>query len=426
MARASIRTHLSLQKFAKIFGINPVHFAGGQGASIWPGEGCGDVWPQHSWQRMDIISREDVAQAIHDAEEDIKRVLGFPVAPEFVVSEQHPWPKFYDHAYWGGPVTASGMKNKTVSARWGHVVDVGRRGTTLIDAAAAVVYSDPDGDGFDELATITASTTVTDACEVKMYVAGKSADPAWEIRPVKTKTISGGTVTITLDSWLLLDPALWETFPTTGGFTAIDIEDTESYLTTVDLYREYTNKSSALSQFAWETGPQPSCSLCNGAGCTSCTLTTQDGCLVIRGSNAGTLTPLPATYADSTWTPTYFSLDREPDYVNIWYQAGYRSEEYLAGRTCDPLSDYLAQAIAWLTVARLETQPCGCGHVAAQFKALRRDLAEIERSVGTSFASIRTTDTISNPFGSKDGEVRAWNRVSRLMANEQNWKGGAL
>lgn len=420
MARASVYTHLSLDRFARLFGIAPTHFNQGAGSALWPVAGCGDVWPQWSWQKYDVISREDLAQAIHDAEEDIKHVLGYPVAPEFVTAEQQAWPRHYDRTYVGGPVTATGMKHKSLFARYGKVVDTGRRGTTLIDDVAAVVYSDPDNDGFDELATITATTTVTDPNEIKIYVPGKSASPTWEIRPVRSKSISGGTVTITVDSWLLLDPALWEAYPTGAELQAIDIEDNESYLVTVDVYREYVSKSSALAQFGWETGPSLSCTTCLGAGCASCTLTTQDGCLIVRDSNAGMLTPLPATYDedDATWTPAYFSVDREPDHVYMWYKAGLRSEEYLAGRTSDPLSDYLAQAIAWLTVARLEADPCGCGRVSEQFQSLRKDLAVLDRSVNTSI-SIRASETITNPFGSREGEVRAWNRVARLMSAEQ-------
>src|SRR3990167_2973410 len=215
MSRASVYTHLSLDKFAKLFGLSPVHFQGAAGSNYWPVVGsCDDVWKQWSWQRFDVISKEDLAQSIHDAEEDIKRVLGFPVAPEFVTGEKQTYPKFFDTTYYGGPVSATGLRNKAINTRYGRVIAAGRRATTLVDADAAVVYSDPDGDGFDELATITATTSLTDACEIKLYVAGKSADPTWEIRPLKTKSISGTTLTITLDSWLLIDPTLWETHPT--------------------------------------------------------------------------------------------------------------------------------------------------------------------------------------------------------------------
>lgn len=428
MARATIYTHLSLDRMAKLFGLNPVHFQGAAGSGYWPVQsGCDDVWRQWGWQRFDVIAREDLAQAIHDAEEDIKRVLGYPVAPEFITAEKQPWTKFYESAYYGGPVTASAMRNKAISAKYGKVIAAGRRATTIVDADAAIVYSDPDGDGFEELATITATTSLTDSCEIKVYVAGKSADPTWEIRPLKTKTISGTTLTITLDSWLLLDPTLWEAYPTDQDAENIDIEDNESYLTTVDIYREYVSTSSALSQFAWETGPSTNCLVCGGSGCASCTLTTQNGCLVIRDADSGIVTPLPATYDsdEGTWTPEDFDVYREPDYVSLWYQAGYRSEQFLSGNSCEPLSDYLAQAIAWLAIARLEAPPCGCGRVEEQFKMLRRDLAEIDRSVNIAI-NIRGSDLVTNPFGTREGEYRAWNRISRMMANETHYGGGAL
>jgi hypothetical protein len=418
-------THLSLSRFASIFGLAPVHFAGASGSSIFPlGEPCGDVWQQHAWQNNDIISREDIAQAIYDAETDIANVLGYPVAPEYITAESHAWAKFYDRSV----ISASGAvrgESKSVPTRYGKVVEVGRRALSLIDADATVTYSDPDEDDWNELATITASTSLTSTDGIKLYTAGKAGDPRWEIRPILSKSISGSTLTITLKSWLLIDPELWEAYPTTTEApTPIDIEDPDTFVTTVDIYREYTDSTNYPAQFTWNASTTGYfCSTCNGLGCPSCTPTTQNGCLQIKDTDRGFVIPTPATYA-SGWTVGAWSIARDPDSVKLWYQAGNRSEGFLAGLDNDPLDQYLAQAIAWLAIARLEAPPCGCGRVQAQFEYLRRDVSEVDRTRAV-IISVIGPEMVTNPFGTRQGEVRAWNRIARIVGNAE-WKGGAV
>lgn len=426
MARSNeLQTHLSLSRFAKIFGLNPIHFAGGAGSVVWPlGSGCDAVWQQHAWQNNDIISREDATQAIYDAERDIQAVLGYPVAPEFITQEAHAWPKFYDKAVVSASTAVRG-ESKLVATRQARVIGVGRRAVAEVDTGAAVVYSDPNSDTWDELATITiAGSGLTSTDGVKVYVAGHSADPLWEIRPLKSKSLSGGTLTITLDSWLLIDPDLWEYHPTGSAPQTIDVDDAANFLSTVDVYREYVDSTNYPAQFTWNSSQNPGwCNSCGGVGCASCTPTTQNGCAKLYDADRGFVQPLPATYASSTWTIQPWSVGKDPDSVKLWYYAGRRSQRFLDGLDSDPLDQYLAQAIAWLAVARLEAPPCGCGRVSEQFAAIRKDIAEVDRARGV-FFSVLNPDMISNPFGTRRGEVDAWNRVAKLVDGEM--KAGVL
>ena len=53
MSRAETCTLLSLDRFAKMFGINPVHFSGAGGSDIFPlKDGCSDVWFQRSYMKI--------------------------------------------------------------------------------------------------------------------------------------------------------------------------------------------------------------------------------------------------------------------------------------------------------------------------------------------------------------------------------------
>ena len=95
MARASKYTLLSLDRFAKIMQINPVHFNGAVGGTFWPDNGaCEGIWPQHTWQTVEgLASREYLAEMIWQAEWDIKQVLGYSPALTWEESEPHPYPK---------------------------------------------------------------------------------------------------------------------------------------------------------------------------------------------------------------------------------------------------------------------------------------------------------------------------------------------
>jgi hypothetical protein len=417
MARASTITLLSLDRFARIMGLNPAHFNGAAGANIMPTSGhCNDIWHQMAWQNADAVSREDLALAIHDAEEDMASVLGYYPAPKWIAKEMHRYPRHYRRDAWGNGRNVRG-DSKSIIAKRGKFIQAGRRAVSLIDDAVAVTYSDPDGDGFNELATITAATSLTDACEIKVYTAGKSGAQEWEIRPAKSKVISGGNVTITFDAWQLINPTLWEALTTeVEGNRALDLT-ASIYVSTVDVYREYTDFSQASAEFSWEPEPGSGlafpCPSCGGGGCLACENTIQTGCLHVRDVERGILVPTPGTYDDDedTWQGASWTDCREPDTVKLWYRAGELDERYLRGETCEELSDYLAQAIAWLATARLERNICACNNAHALAADLRRDLA-FTPSDGGSF--ILSDEDLANPFGTKKGEVMCWKRISKL------------
>jgi hypothetical protein len=408
MARASIPTLLSLDRFARILGINPVHFGGAVGSTIWPPVGrCSKVWPQHTWQdETDVLSREEVAQAIADAEHDIKRVIGFAAAPTWESEEVHGYT--YPPRGWNGTLAYP------LRTLWGKVIAGGSRAVTAIDEAVAVVYSDPDGDGYDELATITCATSLTSAREAKLFFAGTDAAPEWEIRPVRSKTISGGTLTVTADAWLFFDPDLWERYPPSGGVPNIDAEDAASYVTTVDVYREYNDTTATSSTFFWQG--TSGCLTCGGSGCSVCGLTTQNGCLSVVDANHGVVQPYPATYSadDAVWTWTTPSSCAWPTQVKLSYYAGLISQRYLKGQDNDPLDHYLAQAITWLAVARLDRPLCDCGNANTVARELQRDLTAVTKG-NDRYMRFENMDIYTNPFGTRAGEVKAYQRVAHLL-----------
>jgi len=420
LAQALPKTCLPLLTYARIMGIHPAHFLGLAGGSIFPVTGqCSDVWWQHSWQAHDRVSREDLAYVIQEAEREIESVLGYSVCPTFHSKEMHRYPQHFRRDTFGNGRNTRGQY-KSIKAKSGKFIEAGQRAVTLIGTATlgagTLALSDPDGDGFNELVTITLPASLSDACEIKAYPPDYSGQEAWEIRPAKSKTITGGNVILQFDRWQIVKPDNYETFPTNEDVIALDPTDNTNFLTSIEVYREYTDFSQSSAEFSWT--PDPSnflngyCGSCSGTGCTACSNTTQTGCVHVRDVNLGLVVPVPATYdADSgTWSQSTFTECREPDTVKIWYKAGELSQTFLSGQSCNPMEPFLAQAIAWMATARIERNFCGCGNTLNLVSWLREDLAKSDDagSFNTDF------DLLGNPFGTKRGEIMAWQKISNL------------
>ncbi len=420
IASPIIYTWLSLPRYAQILGINPPHFQGAVGQTVWglKSNRCEDIWPRHSWQSADQVSREDLAFAIKQAEDEISAFLGYHLAPTWVTNENHRYTQFHRPDMVGvGGVNSRGQR-KSVKAKWGKVIQPGRRTVESIGSATvaggSLVYSDQDGDGFFERATVTYPTTETEECEIKVYFTGTGGVKEWEIRPARSKTISGGNVILVYDSWLFIDPDVQAAHPDMDAFGAIDITTTSNYVDTVDIYREYTDNTVASAQFFWEPGNTAgiaTCSSCGGSGCTVCTFTTQSGCLLVRDVEGGWVVPAPGTYNSTSekWIASAYSVCRDPDQVKLWYYAGDMDDSFLSGDSCDPLSEFFARAIAWIATARIERPFCQCGNVTALAMSWREDLAEVGET-----SHLVDFGLLGAPFGTRRGELMAYKALSSL------------
>ena len=429
MARASTPTLLSLDRFAAILGINPAHFNQAAGETTFPiGSTCSDVWPQFSWQASNQVSREQLARAIRDAEQDIARSLGYYPAPYWVYQEVHKFPRHHrPDVYQHSGLNVRGAR-KSVRAKFGKFIQAGQRLVAeLTNSPATTVGLTLVYDLGALTATITIATTLTDVCEVKAFFANYGGAPEWEIRPAKSKSIAAGVLTMVFDAWLLIDPTLWEAYSTPAGFSAIDLAVVDNYVTSVELYRETNDFTQPSATFYWEPSPAglsavSTCTSCGGTGCVACSLSSQDGCLHARNTESGIVVPVPATYDadEATWTQDAYSVCRDPDQVKISYYAGEYDNRWLGDESCETLSNYWAHAIAWLATARLDRPPCSCANVKAKFDSLQEDLA---LSGATSHQI--TFQQLNNPFGTRRGEVQAWQRVDQI-AGVRLSGGGAI
>lgn len=419
MGRASTPTLLSLDKFSSVLGLQPAAFNQGVSNIVFADSLCNSIVFQYNWQWSDSSSREDIATEIANCEFEIASYLGWWPAPTWIAQDVSMYPRphrpeTYDSGAWNVHWQRKGIKT-----RYGKIIEPGQRATTFIDDPR-ITLTDDDGDGFNETATVTCATTLTDECEIKVYFTGYAAAPEWEIRPARTKVITAGVFTATFWAWQLIDPDFWEAFPTATTPTPTVDLDAAVYVATVDVYREYNDPTAVSAVLYWEPDPGSivgGCTCCGGTGCTHCQLTTQDGCAHIRDAELGILAPVPGTYStdDGAWGSDEWAVCRDPDQVKLYYYCGDLSWLNLGGRRCDGLSDQWARIIARMAAARLHRPICACGSAGALIDYLQEDISKVSKE-GSHIIMWGTTD---NPFGTRRGELEAWMYVNRLTRFSQ-------
>ncbi len=426
MPRASIPTLLSPARYAKIMGINPMHFSQGT-STILPDNTCSQVWYQFDWQARHNVSREGVAEKISGAERDLTDAIGYWPAPTYIVDEFVNYPTPSKPEFFGRGSNIRG-RYKSVRLNRGYVIEGGQRATELLGTTCWIAV-DADGDGFTEIAhfQLTVSATL-DICQVRAYfkeylagdavnsrtdLASAAADPEWEVRPLKVELL-GTTLNIYFWVWDLFRPQLQEELgageidaddfgsgPPTDPCDYLALPDLGVYVDELMFYREYTDSENQV-QFLW--GNDLSCTTA-----AACAESTQVGCIRVKNPRNGLVIPQPGVYNSVTeaFAAAAWSQRVEPDAVRIWYRAGWQPENQ---RGCVALDNRWAQIIAMLATARLEWDLCDCSNMRDAASFWRQDAAMM--TAAKSF-NLRPSE-MSNPFGQRIGEVLAWRQVRNL------------
>ncbi len=405
MARASVYTLLSLDRFAKIMQIPGLHFNGGDqinladGRILFPiGNAQKSIWPQYEYQNADQISREELARQIATCEAEIAGFLGFYPAPDWSVCERHELPNYHRQEIAGNCPDV--RYNKIgIQPKFKKFINGGRRNVTYIDNIR-VAYSDPDGDGFDELASIVVDLsghTYTDIYEIKVYFENHNGEREWEIRDSKSYDLVGTLLTITFPSWQLFDPDLWESLPTddTNG-KSIDPLDGANYVLNVDVYREFNDTTQNHVEYIY-IDP------------TTSDQTRYGGFLYQKSYDGNYIIPVRADYTNGAWVSS--CLENFCKIVDIWYYSGNSD-------TSQPRSNYLnnsmATAIAYMTVARLERCYAGNTNIEAVAENLR-----VDYTLGGGGIYRRMTSQMEScPFGTMRGEIEAWRLIKQVFGQK--------
>lgn len=347
MARADIETLLPLDHYAQLMAMHPDAF---NQCTIPDKPYASDcrLWLQHGWYDQpggQISGRHDIAQAIATAELKIQEALQYAPAPKYFEGEIHNWPR---------PKRGVQILYPPIMTNWGYLIKGGQRAMTIIDEDAAIVYSDADGDGVLDTATISitaAQMTAASAsrAEVQVFWADET-DDIWRIKHLDVIEDAVGNITITGRRSQFVDPDRWLTND------ALSLGTNANFVTVVDVYRVYTDNQEAQLQWKDAHGYICSCG-CASTDVATCSQTCQESCLIIFNERLGEVKVKPAAESGGSWTASNFSIARYPDRVRIWYNAGWplivNSKRY-------QIRPDIAEAIARLANVYMVAPPCGC------------------------------------------------------------------
>lgn len=164
-----------------------------------------------------------------------------------------PRPKWFEQTVELG--TGVPFWNQVHQTDWLKLIEFGQRAATLVQADAAVVYSDPYNQGVNDTATITVNTTVTDPAELQVFFrvadgAPGAADVRYQIEPLSV-SISGGVAAISGHRALFVQPTIWAqpyelTDPNRREINAADTMKPADFVTAVDVYRVYNDTTTQV------------------------------------------------------------------------------------------------------------------------------------------------------------------------------------
>lgn len=426
---------VSVDQFRQVLGYHPYHFWGLINSTIPVTSACNTLLYEYNWQNTDALGREAIREALDNAENKLRDYLGYSIAPKYF-KETVQWPRFYNP-------TLVRMSNGDSTGRYisqrlsnGYVQAMGYEQLTLI-GEAAITYSDSDSDGLDDKFSVSIATSVTDPDKIAVYFVaadrlnGEGVSDKWRINPVSV-SISGGTVTITGRSWLLVRPILYE--GVTVKDNPIDPDVAGNFASHLAIYNRTTNPDgetiyNAQASLIWET--EPSHGWWCHCGCSNGNTTPADstydpaavsiaiGRVGIRDSATSTVTAMTALRNATTgiWSQTPFNW-REPDRVEFRYLAGYPLEHNREA-TGDSVPAQNGQvdkkwvtAVCRMAAAELPDRLCACDRANSELYKWQFDLS---RAAGANDEQYATSEEIlNNPFGTRRGHVYAWHTVKGL------------
>lgn len=337
MAISKYQTGLPLDEYARIMGIAGWHFNQVLHPTYQYHDSCDKLLLQNGYMGAPPhgVGRDEIATAIRTAEQVIRRKWGF-----------NPYIHWnYEKLMWPNVARGSAITPIFVAGE-GFLISGGVEAWSLEEEDALIVYSDEDGDGVDDTATITFATTLTEESEIVVVPPDVSPTAReWRIRPLDV-SISGGTCTITGPRWLFVDPDRWDTAD------ELHLEDDTDFLEEVDVYRRYNDSSQQAKLWYGQNA--------------SCADTSQTACLIVRNPRIGSFKLQAATYDAGSWTACSQVVcgATTPVFVEVWYRAGYDDDD-----------EAIKQAIVSLANNYLPNPPCTCASALARWE---KDNEEIE------------------------------------------------
>lgn len=370
---------------------------------------CSEFWTHWAYN-AETFSHEQLAFFIQQAENKIENFLGYYVAPKWSYSEPHMFPN-------KSCVDLSQVKFRT---NWKNVITGGVPKLTLL-GNAEIVYSDEDGDGFSETATINYSDIDPDLPfeypnRFKLFFVGYDADEHYEITDINSYTFDkeAGTLQIVVDSWVLINPLKY--IP--KGFarkTAFNPCADDIFVEGVEVYFEEVDTCKPNAEIVWSGDNVP----CTDGGCVE---TVMPACIRWIDKCEGTFNIQPVTVDEDgcieNYISSYCSIDNYPDSIRINYLSGcydrqsYKKPQLVGYEPCQQL----VMAIAILAITYFGIQTCECHCIEDQINFYNEDLA----TGGPGLMSYRyPNEMLFTIFGNaKRGSLEAYNILESVKSNK--------
>lgn len=416
-------TLLPLDSWRANIGFHPWHFWGFAHQTYAPlDSACNGLVTKYPWQATDAAGREDIIEAIANAESTLATqiAMGYYPAPKFCIDTLQ-FPRYPDKTVDKLGYMGADWRWMAIQLNFARIQNVGVETRTLL-GNVLVTYSDEDGDGMDESWTASVATTTTDIEKIAAYFqASDRLDSApvsedWRIAPV-TVSIAGGVATLRGKAWIMGRPVLYEA---PDQSTPLDPTDATNFVTRIDIYLRYSDPTGTTTdtsqvKLIWETLPHPY--WCTCYGCSGATTNSTDPAAeayamaraVIRNGESGQIGIGEAKYdaTNALWASILnWSTCRPPDRLIARYRAGQPLVNGFMDRQ-------MQRIVTRLAAAELNRAICACNEANRELYRWQFDLA---RTAGAADEAYGATDQedLNNPLGTRRGHAWAWKQVKYL------------
>lgn len=380
MARATTTTLLSLDEWAAVMGFNPYEFNQiGEGLTLAREAQCPTVFYQYSWQRQ-FLSREEIALATAQAENALRNVLGFAIAPQWFVGEEVDYPPSAAISTGGTANWLDGFGRwKSIPLKNGFVETLGLQTWTLVEADVTYTKSDEDGDGIEETFTATVSHAGLSADAIRVFYSEAdrdNLDSSYLIRPL---SISYATPTLTIKGkiYQLTKPSLNEKIKP----DSLNVSDAAIYVGTIDIYSEAASTDYGTAY--WNENPSLYCAAAESS--------------ISAYSHGGNRRVQPVING-------VYTQGRAPNRLAVNYKAGYP----LKNGKVDPI---MAMMVARLSTSYLPSLSCGCDRSDQILTFWRSSPADTE----TGKRPMTLEEINENILGTNRGAIFAWQQCQLLL-----------
>lgn len=404
---------LSLSRWFSLMGFNPWLSYQLTNSKLPVNAQCSALIYEYDWQSADRAGRASIRTAIQRAEDLVRQYTLINPVPAFREATM-PYPALGDARFVRLRDIGSDGQWLTIALPEGEIRALGVASDTT-PQTALLIYTDEDGDGLYE--TATCSATVPSGTTINQVVARFQASDCGPLTPPeiapRSVTIANGIATLVFDTWTLVRPIRY----TSPVQTGLDPGDGAPPSATVcaqalDIFRRFcdpagTTEATCMALLSWETRPWPNWGSCCTTGDSSDPAATATALCraVIRDGHAGIVGFGEAAYdADNgLWRSVCdWRRCRPPDTVTIRYQAG-------TPRDGIAMREDLAIVVARLAAAELARPICACTSANKELYEWQTDLSR----VGATNDLFSAPNDITNPLGSRRGQIYAWRHFER-------------